>query len=101
MAVKVKQRRGAWWIFIDHKGKRKAKRVGTSKKAAEIAAEKIQAKITLGQFVIKDEPKQRPFERYFRDWMETYVRAHGRERTYDLYQQVFQVHLLPRWGQKD
>src|SRR5262249_29928174 len=28
MAVKVRQRNGKWWVFIDHKGKRKAKGVG-------------------------------------------------------------------------
>jgi integrase len=51
MAVHVKQHTGAWWIFIDHKGERKAKRIGSSRRAAE----KIQAKIALGQFEIKDE----------------------------------------------
>ena len=33
MAVKVKFHRGAWWLFIDYKGKRKAKRVGSEKAA--------------------------------------------------------------------
>lgn len=47
MAVKVKQHKGDWWLFIDHHGKRKAKRIGSSKRAAEIAAEKIQASVTL------------------------------------------------------
>jgi hypothetical protein len=42
-------------VFIDHKGKRKAKCIGTSKRAAETAAKKIQTKIALGQFEIKDE----------------------------------------------
>jgi hypothetical protein len=28
MAVKVKAWKGAWWIFIDHRGQRKAKGVG-------------------------------------------------------------------------
>jgi hypothetical protein len=35
MAVKVKQHKGAWWIFIDHRGKRKAKRIESSKYAVE------------------------------------------------------------------
>ena len=52
MATRIKHHKGAWWIFINHKGKRKAKRIGSSKRAAEIAAEKIQAKIALGQFEI-------------------------------------------------
>ncbi len=57
MAVKIKQHKGAWWVFIDHHGKRKAKRVGNSKRAAEQVAEKIQAKIALGQFEVVDEKK--------------------------------------------
>ncbi len=76
MSVKVKQHKGAWWIFINHKGKRKAKRIGSSKRAAEIAAEKIQAKIALGQFEIKDEKTLRPFDVHFCHWLDTYVRAH-------------------------
>ena len=28
MAVKVKHHRGAYWIFIDYQGQRKARRVG-------------------------------------------------------------------------
>jgi len=34
MAVKVKQHKGKWWVFIDHKGKRKAECIGTSKRAS-------------------------------------------------------------------
>ncbi len=61
MAVKVKQHKGAWWVFIDHKGKRKAKRVG-SKQAAEAAARKIEAALTLGTFSLAEEEKPKvPF----------------------------------------
>jgi hypothetical protein len=49
MAVKVKQHKGKWWIFIDHKGKRKTKCIGTSKRAAEEVAGKIEAKLKLGE----------------------------------------------------
>jgi hypothetical protein len=43
-------------VFIDHKGKRKAKCVG-SKQAAETAAKKIEAKLTLGDFSLLEENK--------------------------------------------
>ncbi len=101
MAVKVKQHKGAWWIFIDHHGKRKAKRIGSSKRAAETAAEKIQARIALGQFEIKEEKKQRPFETYFQTWLDTYVKAHCKERTHWLYEAACRLYLLPAFGQKD
>src|SRR5260221_14547175 len=101
MAVKVKQHKGAWWVFIDHQGKRKAKRVGTSKRAAEQVAEKIQAKIALGQFDIKEEQQRRPFDAYFRNWLDTYVKAHCKERTYETYHDVFRIYHLPFFGQRD
>jgi len=52
MAVKVKEWKGAWWIFINHHGTRKAKRVGVGelgKKSAKSAAQQIQARLALGQ----------------------------------------------------
>lgn len=52
MAVKIRQWKGAWWIFINHQGTRKAKRVGIGepgKKAAKLAAQQIQARLALGQ----------------------------------------------------
>jgi hypothetical protein len=55
MGVKVKEWKGAFWIFINHQGQRKAKRVGTGparKKAAELAAIKIQARLVEGETTI-------------------------------------------------
>ena len=52
MAVKIKEWKGAWWIFINHHGTRKAKRVGVGelgKKAAKPAAQQIQARLALGR----------------------------------------------------
>ena len=37
MGVKVKFWKGAWWIFIDHHGRRKAKCVGARETALRIA----------------------------------------------------------------
>lgn len=101
MAVKVKQHKGAWWVFIDHHGKRKAKRVGTSKRAAEQVAEKIQAKIALGQFEIKDEQQRRPFDSYFQNWLDTYARSHCKESTVAGYEASFRLYLTPAFCQKD
>ena len=52
MAVKVRERpkgSGIYWIFIDHQGKRKSKKVGRDKRLAQEAAKKIEAKLVLGQ----------------------------------------------------
>ncbi|SPD73829.1 hypothetical protein PITCH_A200001 [uncultured Desulfobacterium sp.] len=52
MAVKIREKpngSGVWWLFIDHQGKRKSKKVGDKKTALE-AARKIEAKLVLGDF---------------------------------------------------
>jgi integrase len=101
MAVKVRQHKGAWWVFMDHKGKRKAKKIGTSKRAAEVVAEKIQAKISLGQFEITEEKPQLPtFAEYAERWLETYAKVHLKPATWWKYANDLRVHLNPALGTK-
>ncbi len=57
MGVKIKQWKGAWWVFINHKGRRKAKRCA-SKRAAELARDKIDALLKLGQLDVLDADRQ-------------------------------------------
>jgi len=100
MAVKVKQHKGKWWIFINHKGKRKAKKVG-SKEAAMTAAKKIEAALTLGDFSLLDEKQPRPFDEYFRQWLKTYAETHCKPSTVSGYEAAFRLYLLPCFKQKD
>jgi integrase len=51
MGVKVREKpkgSGMFWIFVDHQGKRKAKKIGKDKRLANEVAKKIEAKLTLG-----------------------------------------------------
>src|SRR5437870_4896814 len=51
MAVKVVTWKGAYWLDVVHKGRRKRRRVGTGKtgkKAAELAATRIAARLAEG-----------------------------------------------------
>jgi integrase len=76
MAVKVRHHRGAWWVFIDFQGQRKAKRVGegrAGKHAAELAAVKIAARLAEGgPLVIEAAPTVPTFEQGARDWLVRY-----------------------------
>ena len=99
MAVKVRERNGKWWVFIDHQGKRKAKCIGRSKRAAHQAADKIEAALTLGQLNLQE--KRRPFSAYFREWLDTYVKAHCKESTLDKYEKMFRLYLAPVFGDRD
>jgi hypothetical protein len=49
--VRVKSWKGAWWVFINHQGRRKAKRCA-SKRSAEIARDQIDAKLKLGHIEV-------------------------------------------------
>ena len=37
MGVKVRYWKGAWWVFVNHNGRRKAKRIGDRETATRIA----------------------------------------------------------------
>src|SRR5262245_21212933 len=74
MGVKVRTWKSAYWIFVDHQGRRKAKRVGTGKagkKAAEQAAIKIQARLAEGDLrVFEPEPSAvLTFKGYAERWL--------------------------------
>ncbi|MBI3246534.1 MAG: site-specific integrase [Deltaproteobacteria bacterium] len=100
MAVKVRQKDGKWWVFIDHHGKRKAKCIG-DKRAAEQLKARLDAKIALGEFALDDQQERRLFAPYFRAWLDTYARAHCKDSTVAGYATAFRVYLLPRFGEQD
>jgi integrase len=107
MGVRVKERRddlGAWWLYINHQGHRKAKRVGMgprAKKAAELAAVQLRAKLAQGDlsvFTEAPEPAHTTFEDYARKWLGETITPHRKARTADYYGQVLDTHLLPVFG---
>jgi integrase len=102
MGVKVRERDGAWWVFIHHKGRRKAKRIGVGdpgKKAAKAVAEKIQAKLALGDLSALDKD-QKPvtFAEYAETWLKVYVEVNCKASTVEEYDKALRLHLLPTFG---
>jgi integrase len=103
MSVKVRAWKGAWWIFIDHQGRRKAKRVGIGKeghRAAQLVAEKIQTRLVLGDFSLLEEP--RPLEitlqEYGHQWLVTDVALRLKPATAEKYGAILRKHWLPELG---
>jgi integrase len=86
MGVKVRERppgSGIWWIYIDHQGKRKAKKIGKEKRLAVEAAKKIEAKLTLGDLGIADNKTRVPsFREYAETWLHGYVKGLRRQSTF-------------------
>lgn len=105
MGVKVKERppgSGVWWVFINHNGKRKAKKVGALEKAEEVA-EKTRAALVLGDlgFMKKEEKKPAPtFGEYAKGWIGITVPATCKPSTARDYRGILKNHVLPAFGKK-
>ena len=99
MGVKVRQKDGKWYVFINHQGKRKAKCVGDSKRAAEEVKRKLEAKLTLGEFALENEKPTVPtLGQYADTWLATYATHNCKESTYVRYAGVVRNHLLPTFS---
>jgi integrase len=99
VGVKVRDWKGAWWVFVDHKRQRKAKRVGVGaagKRAAEDVAKAYEVQLSLGQFDFSKSSGV-AFESYAKEWLDT----HGRTLklgTAEKYAEVLRVHWFPSLG---
>lgn len=99
MGVLVKEKqKGEWWVFINHQGKRKAKKIGRDKRLAQEVAKKIEAKLALGEFSL-DEKKSIPtFGEYASRWIATTVPATCKMGTLRNYQLYLKKWVLPAFG---
>jgi integrase len=103
MGVQVKAWKRAWWIFVNHHGQRKAKRVGTGKegqKATIAAAEKIQARLVLGDLSLLEQakPQEITLRAYAEQWLATDMALRQKPGTVETYRGVLHNHWLPELG---
>jgi len=59
MAVIVREKKkgsGEWWVFVNHKGKRRSKKIG-SKKAAGAVKQEVEKRLAKGEFGFLEEKK--------------------------------------------
>jgi len=98
MAVTVREKKkgsGEWWIFINHQGKRKAKKVGTDKKMAKDVARKIEQRLVVGGLGLL-KPNASSFKKYAEEWL---ARPHNwKESTKEDYTSKLRNHVYPRIG---
>ena len=100
MGVAIREWKGAWWIFINHHGTRKAKRVGIgapAKKAAQYAAQQIQARLALGQSAL-DPPKSNvTLQAYATPWLD-HIKQVRKHTTHEDYKKRLNQWILPELG---
>ena len=97
MGVKLKFFREAWWIFIDHHGKRRAKKVGDHQSALRIAKE-LRERLGLVDFglpLLAAEPVT--LQRYSQTWLEQ-ARLNLKASTVRFYEGHLDQHVVPALG---
>jgi integrase len=103
MSVTVREWKGAWWIFINHHGTRKAKRIGTGvvgKKAAKQAAQQIQARLALGQTAFDRPQTTVTMDAYVETFLER-IEQTRKHTTHADYRKIFDRYVFPVFRGQD
>jgi len=96
MGVKLKQIGKVWYVFINHKGLRKCKRVSRDRATALDVAKKLEAKLTLGEFSLEKE--RITFREFAEGWLQKEIAPIKRASTHRRYSDLLQKHILPVIG---
>ena len=95
---------GEWWIFINHNGLRRSKKIGQDKRLAFEAAKKIEARLVLGEMGLSEAGKTDPavptMNEYSRLWLEDYIKPLRRASTYERYSWVYKKYVKPYLGKQ-
>lgn len=90
---------GVWYVFIRHNGKRISRKIGEKGKVEEVA-NKIKAKILLGEFSIAGPGKKQQaptFKNVSVEWMENYVSTLS-DSTQQRYSGLLSQYITPHIG---
>src|SRR5215469_5703847 len=95
MAVRVKFHKGSWWIFVDHHGHRRAKKVGDRATALTVARE-IRERLVLGDLSLLKVGGD-TLEKYGRAWLND-GEANRKASTHRFYNFNLELHVIPSIG---
>jgi integrase len=101
MGVTIRKKDGSWYVFVNHQGRRKAKRVGESRAAAVQVKRALEAKLSLSDVGVFDEAEQQlmlVFGDYADLWLKNYARMECKSSTAGGYESVLNQYLRPRFS---
>lgn len=98
MGVRIRKSGDSWWVFVCHKGRRRAKKIG-SLEAAKAVKTRLEKRLSAGDLGILEKPGI-TFAQAAQRWLEGYVKPHLKPRTYDHYALLNRCYLLPAFGPK-
>jgi len=100
MAVIVREKvkdSGEWWVFINHKGKRRSKKIG-DKRTANAVARKVRQRLAAGDLgMLRD--RCPTIAKYGLQWLDSPLREQA-ESTLFKYKEAFELHIKPYFGSK-
>ena len=98
MGVRVRFNRDAWWVFINHNGRRKSKRVGDDRAAAEAIARGLRARLARADFQLPTSDAQH-LRSYAESWLTT-AQTNLKASTVSFYKGHLDRHILPALGDR-
>ena len=97
MGVKIRFKRGAWWLVIDHKGRRRSKKIG-DRDTANITAKKVREALVAGDLgCTVRETAQVLVEGYANEWLNG-LKGNLKASTVSFYSDNLRRHILPALG---
>ena len=96
MGVTVRFYRGAWWLFINHQGRRKSKKVGDRATAERIARE-VRERLARADLLLAAPPASESFRTYSDAWL-TAAAAGLKASTLRFYRDNLENHVWPALG---
>jgi integrase len=97
VGVKVRKRRGKWYVVIDYHGRRKSKCVGT-REAAERVKREIEARLALGDMGMIESSSSPTFKGYAEKWFDLHKASRLKHSTSQGYKSLLDQHLISELG---
>src|SRR6266853_2610248 len=97
MGVKARFYRGAWWVFVDHHGQRRSKKVGDHQTALRLARE-IRERLVRADFHLPGaRDGEVTFTSYGAAWI-TQAKVNLKASTVRFYEGALAQHVVPAYG---
>lgn len=99
MGVRVRQKNGSWWVFVNSNGKRTSRKVG-SKAAANKVAREIETRLAMNDLGFMEQKVSLTFAEYAERFLNGYSKTRHKPSTHSSIQSALKHHLLPAFGKK-
>jgi integrase len=98
MGVRIKFHKGAWWIFINRDGRRRAKKIG-DKETARRVAQRIREQLAAGVFNLPPAATEQTLGTYAKTWLAG-LTGNLKASTIRFYGSNLERYVLPMLGQR-